>query len=374
MTLIHSMRVALTVFSFAVLALSAGCSNTVKVKPPEPDKLRPLTEVEAEPSLLWTTDVGDGSDRSVVRYTPYVDRENVYAVNAKGQLSALNRETGTIVWQVSVGGNPTAGVGGDDLYLYVGTGDGKLVCIDQKDGSTVWTTNVSSEVIAVPVPGVDYVVVRSIDGRVYSLDKQNGTRRWIYTYTVPALSLHGNGRPVVLNDGVLVGLDNGRLAALRDADGRVFWEARLSEASGRSEIDRLNDLDGDVVVDRQGIYAVNYQGAVAQIAADTGQRRWSVDLSSSVGLDAKDGSVVVTDEFDTIWLLSASDGQVLWKNDSMSNRLLTAPTITENGSILLGDFEGFLHILSGDSGESVGRIKATSGQITNKLALRPQYG
>jgi outer membrane protein assembly factor BamB len=298
-----------------------------------------------------------------------VTDSTVFTTSAKGVITALNRSTGEVVWEVNIGDRPTAGISGDDRLLYIGTGDGRIYSIDQQDGSVVWNTTVSSEVIAPPSAGRDSVVVRSIDGRVYALNKNNGNRQWIYSYTVPALSLHGNGRPLVVPDGVLVGLDNGRLAALRASDGEVFWEARLSDSTGRSEIDRLNDLDGDVVIAGNSIYAVNYQGAVAQIDPASGQRRWSADVSSAVGLDANGNMVVVTDEFDTVHAYSVLDGLGLWQQEDLSNRQLTAPAITGSGDVVVGDFEGYLHVLSGASGAQIGRIKATDGQITHKPVI-----
>ncbi|MEM7279559.1 MAG: PQQ-binding-like beta-propeller repeat protein [Pseudomonadota bacterium] len=199
----------------ALCAVIIGCGTGPKVKPPEPDELRAIQAASVEPSVLWSAKVGDGSQRSVVRYTPYVTTDRVFSVNAKGLITALDRSNGQQVWEASIGARPTAGVSGDDRYLFLGTGDGKVFSIDQQDGSTVWSTNVSSEVIAAPAAGNGFVVVRSIDGRVYSLDKQNGTRRWIYTYSVPALSLHGNGRPLVVPDGVLVGAPHSAVQSRR---------------------------------------------------------------------------------------------------------------------------------------------------------------
>jgi outer membrane protein assembly factor BamB len=328
----------------ATVLISAGCSTAKTVEKPKPDRLGDI-QVLADPSVMWTASAGKGSDRSVVRFTPYVTDDAVYAINAKGRISAISRGTGSVLWESGLNARPTAGIGGDDQYLYAGTGDGRVFSISQADGSVAWTTVVSSEIIAPPTAGLDFVVVRSIDGRVYALNKNNGA------------------------DGVLVGLDNGRLAALRSTDGRVFWEARLSDGSGRSEIDRLNDLDADLSLDDDYIYAVNYQGAVAQIDPGSGNRLWSAPMSSAVGLDVSNSTVVVTDEFDTVWGLRSDDGTVLWKQENPSNRQVTAPVLTDDGNVVVGDFQGYIHVLSGTTGEMIGRIKAVSGEITNKPIL-----
>lgn len=349
----------------SIAALSACAS----VAPIEPDPLPDVAE-SATTSLLWSEDIGDGSKRAVVRFAPYVTDQFVFAVDASGTVSALDKGSGSRAWSVELGNSLTAGIGGDDDLLYAASANGEVYCLRQSDGSLVWQTRVSSEVIAAPVAGFDFVVVRSIDGRVYALDKQSGNRRWLYSYSVPALSLHGNGRPLVVPDGVVVGLDNGRLVALRGEDGMVFWENPLAPVDGRSEIDRLNDLDADPQGFGSSVYAVNYQGVVARIDPAQGQSLWTTKVSSSAGLAVTADLVVVTDEFDTVWGVRVADGSVAWKQESLSHRQLTAPVVTRDGVVVLGDYQGYLHLLSLQDGTLVGRIRAGSGQITGRPVLR----
>lgn len=353
------------VCSAALLAL-IGCSNGKKI---EPDKLSSI-ESTKQIDVLWSANLGDGSKRSVVQFAPYVSDSSVFGVNAEGEVHAFDRVSGAKIWEIDLNAELTAGISGDDRYLYAGSSNGDVYSINQADGTLAWSTKVSSEVVSAPSAGADYVVVRSIDGRVYALEKASGKRRWLYTYSVPALSLHGNGRALVVPDGVLVGLDNGRLVALRALDGRVFWESRLAGSSGRSEVDKLSDLDADPVVFGESIYAVNYQGAAARIDPSRGDTQWTTSLSSSSGLSVNGRMVVVTDEADTVWALDINDGSVLWKQENLSYRRLTAPAITDDGSVVVGDFQGYVHVLSGEDGSMAGRLKAGSGQITGRPVLR----
>lgn len=348
------------------LVVLAACGTVKKV---DPDQLTSFEAVTA-PTTLWSANVGSGGKRSVVKLAPFVGEENVFAVNADGEVSAFNRTNGEKLWRIDLGTELTAGVSGDETHLYAGSGNGDVFSISQADGSVVWTTRVSSEVISAPAAGNNYVVVRSIDGRVYALEKNSGKRRWLYTYSVPALSLHGNGRPLVVPDGVLIGLDNGRLVALRDTDGKVIWEARLSVGSGRSEIDKLSDLDADPMIDEDFIYAVNYQGVVAQIDPARGQPVWSSKVSSSAGLGINESLVVVSDEVGTVWAFGKIDGEVVWKQENLSHRELTAPVAIQDGNIVVGDYQGYLHVLSGQDGTIIGRVKAAGGQITSRPVLR----
>ncbi len=366
MTLIPRSAPAKAFVLLAAALLISACSSVKKV---EPDRLRPI-EASRDASVAWSAKAGAGSKRSVVKFAPFVSDQAVFAVNAEGGVAAFDRQTGASLWKTQLAAELTAGVSGDDRYLYVGSGNGDVYCLDQDNGSLIWKTTVSSEVISAPAAGPDYVVVRSIDGRVYALEKSNGKRRWLYTYSVPALSLHGNGRPLVVPDGVLVGLDNGKLVALRARDGRVFWETKLADRSGRSEVDKLSDLDADPVVFGSSIYAVNYQGAVAEISPADGRATWTSKVSSSAGLAVSESIVVVSDEFGTVWAFDRADGSVVWKQEDLSNRNLTAPVITGQGDVMVADLEGYLHILSGEDGLMIGRVKAASKEITARPVMR----
>ncbi len=362
-----SSRRGLFVLALAFSTLvQVGCSAPPRAKPAS------LTDINSTRSAVvdWSVNAGAGSERDAVRLSPYVSDDAVFVVDTEGKLSSINRESGSVEWSVELDRTITSGVSGDDDNVYVASGNGEVFAISQSIGGILWTSNVSSEVIAAPVAGPDYVVVRSIDGKVYALEKSTGERRWLYTYNVPALSIHGNGRPTVVADGVLVGLDNGNLVALRAVDGRVFWEVPLSNNSGRSEVESLSDLDADIQIFEPYIYAVNYQGSVAQIDASQGNAVWSSDVSSVAGLVATDDIVVVTDEFDSVKAFNRSNGDLLWTQDALANRRLTGPVEIESGVIAVGDLQGYLHMLSTEDGSIIGRLRTRVGAIAGRPVVR----
>ncbi len=359
-------RFEVTAGVLLLAAVIAGCGNAPKAKPNE------LTRVEnVKPaSVRWSANVGKSSTRDAVKLSPFVTDEFLYAVDRNGKLTAFDVLAGKSSWTTDLNKNVTAGVSGDGENLFVATANGEVLAISQVHGGVLWSSNVSSEVIAAPVAGSDYVVVRSIDGKVYALEKSTGERRWIYNYSVPALSVHGNGRPLVVADGVLVGLDNGELVALRAADGQVFWEISLGDSSGRSEVEKLNDLDADIQIFEPYIYAVNYQGRLAQVDASQGRAVWSTDVSSVAGLAVTATQVFVTDELDTVWAFRRNDGELMWKQEGLGNRRLTGPVATESGTVLVGDYEGYLHLLAAEDGSMIGRVKSGVGAIAGRPVLR----
>ncbi len=360
----------LTVVTGAAVLLFqlTACGGPPRAKP------APLTDITSSQSasVEWRVDAGASSKRDAVKLSPYVSDDSVFAIDADGKLTSFNRSNGSVQWAVELNRNITSGVSGDDDNIYVASGNGEVFAISQSIGGTLWTSDVSSEVIAAPVAGPDYIVVRSLDGKVYALEKSTGERRWIYTYSVPALSIHGNGRPTVVADGVLVGLDNGKLVALRAADGRVFWEVTLGDNAGRSEVEKLSDLDADIQILEPYIYAVNYQGSVAQVDASQGRSVWSSPVSSVAGLAVTDQLVVVTDEFDAVHAFNRADGEPLWSQESLANRRLTGPIATDSDFIVVGDVEGYLHLISTADGSFVGRLQTGVGAIAGRPVLRDE--
>ena len=84
-----------------------------------------------------------------------------------------------------------------------------------QDGSERWHSQVSSEVIARPAISEQIVVVRTVDGRLTGLDAKDGSSRWVFDQTVPPLSLRGNSAPLIVNDTVYDGFDNGKVTGYK---------------------------------------------------------------------------------------------------------------------------------------------------------------
>ena len=238
-------------------------------------------------------------------------------------------------------------------------------------GEELWRAAMSSEVLVPPSAGFGAVVVRSVDGRVVALEPEDGEERWSVSNTPPALTLAGYGRPVPVDGGVLVGLDDGRLLALSLDSGRVIWESVLSIPSGRSEVERLVDLDADPRAGGEGIYVVNYQGRAARLEPARGRTTWSVPMSSSVGLAVAGERIVVVDEEDVLHALDRDSGRELWRSEALRGRRLSPPAVLADGAgVLLGDLEGYAHVVSLEDGSLIGRARPAKAPIVTRPIVR----
>lgn len=340
--------------------LIASCAAEPPLIPPT--ELRPISDARTL-DRLWSMDAGEARRG---RFLPYVSGNRVFVAGASGQVQRLDRRTGKTVWERDLDGRLASGVSGDGRRLYVSSSDGVVFALDAESGETLWSANASSEVLAPVSAGFGAVVVRSADGRIVALDPVDGRERWSVSNETPALTLHGYSRPLILDGGVLVGLDDGRLLALDLANGRAIWETVLSLPSGRSEVERLVDIDADVRVDDAAIYVINYQGKAARLEPGRGQLVWSVDMSSAVGLELFEDTVVLVDDEDVLHGLDKETGQTLWSQKALRGRRLSPPAITAEGEVVVGDLEGYLHVLSANDGKLLGRARISDEGITTR--------
>lgn len=356
-----SRAVRLSVLASAVI-VGACASEPPPVPPAE------LTPVAGEVKLLrlWSAKAGK-SGRGL--FEPFVDEQQVVIANREGRVTSFARETGMRRWTRELDVTLTSGIGGSSEQLFVSDTNATLHALNVDDGQSLWQAKASSEVLMPVAAAYGVAVMRSTDGRVVALEPEDGSERWIVSNTPPALTLNGYSRPLLLDGGVLVGLDDGRLLALNMTSGKAIWEAVLSVPSGRSEVERLVDIDADLVVDNEGIYVANYQGRAARLEPAKGQIVWSVPLSVGSGIALDDTGLVVIDENDTVQKLDKSNGQVLWTNDTMTGRRLTPPAFTPQGDILVGDVEGYLHVLDANDGEALGRTRLTDEPFTARPLL-----
>ncbi len=301
------------------------------------------------------------------RFQPLILNNVVYAASRAGEIIAVDQASGKRKWSKSLDIELSSGVGGSDNRLYVSGSDGLILALSVTDGSILWEAQASSEVLAPVSAGFGALIVRSADGRMLSLDPATGEERWSVTYSPPALTINGYSQPLLVDGGALIGLEDGRLLALGTEAGNVLWESVVSVPSGRSEVERLADLDGRLEVDDDAIYAVNYQGRLARIEPAKGQILWSQPVSSTAGLALSQTAVFVVTDNDEVRAFDKLGGQLLWTQEALKHRRLSAPQVVSDKLILVGDLEGYLHILSTDDGRLVGRSRVA------KSAIFPQF-
>ena len=334
--------------------LIAGCSSSGK-KDLTPVELEDFTaEVELERS--WDRNIGVGQGKLYNQLAPSLDGLTLYAGDAKGRVVAMDRETGDVVWQVKLKERMSGAVGTGGGRVMVGTLDGEVIVLDEEDGSEMWRAQVSSEILAPPQTNGDVVVVQTLDDKITALDISDGSQRWIYESSVPVLTVRGHSTPLISQGRVFAGLSSGRVVGLAADSGLPVMEARVGKPQGRTELEQMVDIDGQLLLVDETLYVTSYQGALAAVDINTGSVRWQHGASSLVGAGEGFGSVYISLADGQVEALDRSRGELLWTNDSFLRRSLTAP-VAFSSYIAVADYDGYVHLLAQTDGRLVGRIR-----------------
>ncbi|MCC4620916.1 outer membrane protein assembly factor BamB [Xanthomonas cassavae CFBP 4642] len=365
-------RIALIALMGASLA---GCS-TVKgwfagkdaaaKKAQEPAEL-----VKFEPSVkvdkIWSTGVGKGEGHIGVRQRPAVADGKVYAAAITGGVQALDLQTGKRVWEYApkkeerndrkfkqrLSGGPGVGEG----LVVIGSLSGDVIALNQADGTEKWRAKVPNEVIAAPAIAQNLVLVRSNDGRVTAFDAATGERRWFHAEEGPTLSVRGNA-PIVTGPGVVfVGNDSGTLSALALQDGRPLWEQAIGVPEGRTELERMSDVDGAPVLDGTTLYATSFKNETLALEGPSGRPLWTRDHGGAGGVGVSSAVVVVSDNAGSVWGLDKSSGAAMWSQAALARRSLTGVAIQGDYAVV-GDYKGYLHWLKLSDGALAARARA----------------
>lgn len=342
-----------------LLCLSALSACTQEPPPVPPSELQAVSG-ELQLLRIWSSKSGEAG-RGL--FEPLVIDDQIFVASKAGRISAFDTDTGMRQWRNELDVTLISGVGGSGQRIFVSDDNANVHAINARSGVQEWQSGASSEVLMPVVSGFGVAILRSADGRVVALEPEDGSERWTFFNTPPALTLNGYSRPLLVDGGVLLGLDDGRLVALNSASGDTIWETVLSVPAGRTEVERLVDVDADLAVDAQGIYVANYQGKAARLEPSRGQLVWSVPLSAGSGVALDNEALVVVDEDDRIIKLDKATGEQLWVNESMTARRFSPPAYTPAGDILLGDSEGYVHVLSKDDGKVLGRTRTSDAAI-----------
>ena len=313
---------------------------------------------------LWTAKLGGDAEFQRVALRPAGDANRIYAASVDGVVSAFEPASGKLLWRTKLETGLSAGPGVGEEIIVVATRKGLAVALDAATGVERWRADIEGESLARPLVSGEFVIVQTIDNRLLAHSVFDGRRRWALEQTTPALTVRGSASPVAAGSTVISGFDNGRLVAADINTGDIAWEVLLSPPKGRSDLDRLSDIDGQLAVVGQDVYAVGYQGRLTSMAAESGQVLWGREVSSYVGVAADWTSVYTTRDDSEIIAMARNDGTEIWRNDDLLRREATLP-VPFYTTVAVGDLEGYLHFFSNLTGEPVARVKVGGGAISN---------
>lgn len=343
------------IYLFFIIQLSSCGDSDNALQPNELTKF----DVSADIEVNWEINDLDGVGQQYVFLEPLILEKTVVIASRQGVLIVADQQSGEIIQRQDINAVLSAGVGGNDAFIVVATRNGEVIALELSSMKIIWRQAVESEVLVVPVVRENLVVIRSADGRILALDGHTGEINWSYQQVLPSLTLRGSGTPVVTQEYILTGLENGRLIALSPSNGEVIWDIALAVPKGRSEINRLVDIDGKAELYGQVLYTSSYQGRMAAVDVKRGQFLWTRPFSSNTGVSVDAKAVYSTDELGHVWSIDRFSGATLWKQEKLQARDVTRSMIVGE-YLLVGDYAGYVHVLSRFDGRFIARLEVNA--------------
>lgn len=332
----------------------------------EPPALLTEYDIELELDVIWKESIGIGKDKHYLKLDIVIDSETLFVADHAGLIQARTASTGDLLWETETDYPFSAGPGVSVNTLVLGTSNAEVIAFNRSSGEQLWKNTVSSEVLAIPVISSGIVIIRTTDGRMVALNESSGLELWSFEKNVPALSIRGTGKPLMTGNQVIVGYANGKLLSLDLKTGKNNWETTIAIPSGRSEVERLVDLDSDPVEHDGVLYISSYNGGTMAVSIDNGNPLWRNEgLSAYTALGFDKRYLYLSDANSDLWQLEPRNGGILWKQDALHFRLLTSPAAYDD-YMVVGDYEGYVHWLSRNDGRLLNRIKIADEAIDSK--------
>lgn len=360
-------------FALAVLAVAlAGCSsNKPKVEKIKPN---PLPKLVQSKSLQQTfvQHVSATNKKDPLRLQMAVDNGNMFFVDPdKNTVEAYQGNQRLWSTRIAKKGSLSAGAVAGNGIVVVGNQKGELIALDQAKGTILWTNELSGSLITPSHIQLGRVITVTNDGNVYAHDAVSGQQLWTYRLPHVQLSLRGQATPVVLDPNtVLIATANAYVYGIDVVSGVPRLQRRVSVAEGRTDIQRINDIDGDPVMMGQFLVTTSYQGQVTVTDLQQQQVVWSDDASSNKRPEVTQDAVYITTTDGKIIAYGLLTGEKLWENDQLLHRNLSNPVLL-GSDLVVGDYQGVLSLLDPSTGKIVGR-SATKGEVTSLRVVNNQ--
>lgn len=353
--------------TLVLVSLLTACGSLPEAQYP-PKDLKSFDE-QVELEIVWQDFAAKGPGELGYLLPPVVAGQQIYAIDRAGNLTAWQADKGTFLWEANLETGASSGLSYNQGQLYVGTQNGEVMALSASGGQVLWRTRLSTQIMTPPQINTAsrQLVVQTADGRVSALDERTGRILWNYESAEPLLTLHGTATPLVVPSATFAGFANGRVVALDNRNGQLAWDVRVAVPSGRTDIERLVDVDGQPLLTSKGVLVVtSYQGRLIALDPSSGRGIWERKDSSFYPAVEGFGNILYVDEASNIVALDARSGGVLWNQDALSGRRLTAPVIWDD-TLAVGDYEGYVHLISLADGHVVGRIEADASGIEQPL-------
>ncbi|MDG2019899.1 MAG: outer membrane protein assembly factor BamB [SAR86 cluster bacterium] len=326
-----------------------------------------LYSIQDNRTLEREWSVSNNNELTYGRLIPVIYEGKVFYINSAGYLSSVDLDSGEILWSKNTQDVVSSGLDVNFKTISYGTLDGSIVALDFQDGSELWRSAISSESLSPPANSGSHVIIQTVDGRIAGYDLKSGKQEWFHQTVLPTLTLRGTSRPIIDQGFIFTGFASGKIAMIYPDSGAIRLELPITLNEGKSELERIIDIDGRPIIVNDLLIAASYQGNITAINLRDGRPAWQEELSSFKDLTSNGNRVVAVDEKSILKAFGTATGAIIWDQKDLKLRKLTSPASISN-LIAVGDYDGYVHLLNAQSGNFEGREKVSRNPITEIIS------
>lgn len=343
-------------FIFVASALWLGCASGG------------LSPKETYLERLWVRDpttTDQVSFRRTHQMKPLFFENLVIHGTALQGLVAYDRQTANEVWRRDLknGVEMSGEIGGN--VLFISSNDGRFYALEAKTGKTIWSFDLKSEGLGPPTLANDRIFVMSGSHQLYALDSSNGNLVWSYKRAdVNSLSVRGNSKPLVYQNSVYVGFNDGFLVSLNEKSGGLNWETKLNANP------RFQDVDSEVVLADGKLLVSAFERALYAIDPQNGSIIWQFDEGGYSGVLVEGERVYFPTSHSRMHCLDLDSGKKIWTYE-IARGIATKPTIYR-GMLIFGESLGPLTVLDAQTGLRITEYHPGRG-VFSSPTVEPQF-
>jgi hypothetical protein len=201
-------------------------------------------------------------------------------------------------WLATLTAPPAAAAVMDERRVYVAQRDGQLAALDRESGDVMWTRAVETSWPPVVGDGRVYVAERN---EIHAFDAETGAPVWRVPADPPVLGA------LTFDAGWIIALlERGDVAGLRASDGRELWKRRVAEGD--------RPLSAAVPGERDAFYVAYDAGRILALSLTDGRVIWEQTLPGRLSPPAwAPGRVFVGSTDNFFYALDSDDGSLEWK-------------------------------------------------------------
>jgi outer membrane protein assembly factor BamB len=317
--------------------------------------LPPFSE-EVNVEIVWEKKLSGEIENNNTFLNMFKFGENIYIPSSNKKIHIVSAELGNLNESIDVELDIFSGIVADENLIYFGSRQDTVTAVESLSKNVLWQRVMSSEVMSISRVENELIYVITNDSKVTAIDTNTGKFIWINTQIPAALSIRGSSTPIIEDDKVYIGFEDGRIVSYNSKNGDIIWQVQLPSTRIETVIDRLNDIDGSMILDNGVLYVISYQGSIAAIDSFNGQLLWTQEASSINGLASNNNSIFYIDNDGIMKSVDKYTGRQEWEQSQFFKRLIGSPVFF-NDFIIANDIENYLHIFDTETGLASGRIK-----------------